>query len=196
MEQKEVWTIDNPQVILTLGDSLTAWYGLSGEESYPWQLSDRLESSWYHYEVINGGVSGNTSADLLSRAELYLDQDPNIVILVIGWNDGLRGMSTEALEKNILAIADIFLDQGIPVVLGWMDIPINLGLNYRREFRAVYDHVENARDNIYHMEKFLEDVIGVAKYNQPDRIHPTAEWYSIIVENLMKFLEKNKLISQ
>ncbi|MCH2188593.1 arylesterase [Candidatus Gracilibacteria bacterium] len=187
---------DEPQIILSLGDSLTAGYGLAPEESYPSQLEQKLSDEGYNYNIINGGVSGDTSAGLLSRAELYLDQNPDLVILVIGGNDGLRGLSTDTLEENILSIADIFLKQDIPVVLGGMDIPINLGLNYRKKFREVYESVTKQRDNIYRMEYFLEDVGGVAKYNQSDRIHPTAEGYEIIVENLFAFLKDKQLISK
>lgn len=188
-------TLNDQWVIVALGDSLTAWFGLPLEESYPSKLAKILEEEWYNYEVINGWVSGDTSQQLRERAELYLDQDPDIALIVIGGNDGLRGLSTDLLKQNILEIIDLYQENDIEIVLGWMDIPINLWLNYRNEFRKIYDEIAKERD-IYFLESFLKDVWGVASLNQADRIHPTSEGYDIIVANLYQFLLWNDILTK
>lgn len=182
------------EVILALWDSLTAGYGLEESESYPSQLQKKLDEEWYNYEVINAWVSWDTSANLLSRADLYLEKNPSIVLLVVWWNDGLRGLSTSDLKQNILSIIDTFPDSKI--VLGWMDIPANLWISYRNDFKKIYSEVAEERKNIYFLEYFLEWVWWKSQYNISDMIHPNRDWYEIIVGNLMKFLEKNKIITK
>lgn len=182
------------EVILALWDSLTAWYGLQESESYPSQLQKELSDEGYNYDVINAWVSWDTSANLLSRASLYIEKNPSIILLVIGWNDGLRGLSTWELKQNILSIIDIFPEAKI--VLGGMDIPENLWISYRNDFKKVYSEIASERKEIYFLEYFLEWVWGDPQYNITDMIHPNREWYEIIVENLMNFLEKNKILTQ
>ncbi|MDP5038932.1 MAG: GDSL-type esterase/lipase family protein, partial [Candidatus Gracilibacteria bacterium] len=142
----DIQTIENNQEILktkkilSLGDSLTAGYGLDILESYPSKLQESLKIEGYNYEVINAGVSGNTSDDLLSRIKLY-DDDYDIVIIVIGGNDGLRGNSLVNLEKNIQEIIDYFEGKNTKIVLGGLkQLPLNLGLNYIKEFTLVYEN--------------------------------------------------------
>ncbi len=182
--------------IIALWDSLTAGYGLEIQESYPAKLQKKLQEGNYNYEVINAWISWDTSDGLVARAELYLEQNPEIVMIVIGWNDGLRGLPTTNLEANILKIVDMYSEAWVKVVLGGMDVPANLGLTYRRDFRAVYNNVAQQRKNVEFLEFFLEWVAGKSQYNLSDMIHPNSEWYDIIVENLYKFLEKNKVITK
>lgn len=193
-EIKPVSETTQKQVILALWDSLTAGYGVEISESYPAKLQKNLDEEWYHYEVINAGVSGDTSANLLSRASLYLEKEPNIVILVIWWNDWLRWLSTDALKQNILGIIDTFPESMI--VLWGMDVPANLWLQYRNEFKKVYQVISKEREDIYFLEYFLEWVWGKQEYNISDMIHPNSAGYDIIVKNLMNFLEKNKVITK
>lgn len=180
------------EVILALWDSLTAWYGLEESENYPSKLQKKLDDAGYNYEVINAWVSWDTSANILSRASLYLEKNPSIVILVVWWNDGLRSLSTVDLQQNILKIIDTFPDAQI--VLGWMDIPVNLWISYRNDFKKVYADIAKEREDIYFMEFFLEWVWGKKEYNISDMIHPNSQWYDIIVANLVQFLEKNNVI--
>lgn len=185
----------NPQkkeIILALWDSLTAWYWVEEHENYPGQLQKKLDEAWYQYELINAWVSGDTSANVLSRAPLYRDQNPSIVILIVWGNDGLRGLSTLDLQQNILQIIENFPQSKI--VLWGMDIPSNLWEPYRNDFKKVYTQIAHQKKEIYFMEFFLEWVAGKMDYNISDMIHPNNQWYKIIVKNLMNFLEKNKII--
>ena len=189
-QQKPVET----RKIVALWDSLTAGYGVDVEENYPTKLQKKLQENGYTYEVINAWISWDTSDGLLSRAELYLEQKPEIAILVIGGNDGLRGLSTMNLEENILEIIDMYEQAWVKVVLWGMDVPINLGLAYRNDFKKVYQEVAEKRDKVAFFEFFLKWVAGKRDLNIDDMIHPNPAWYDIIVGNLYEFLEKEKVI--
>jgi len=183
------------KTILSLWDSLTAWYWLPISESYPSKLESVLQNNNYNYKVINAGVSGDTSKNLLDRAELYLDQNPDIVVLVIGWNDGLRGQSVDALKSHIQSIIDMY-QWNAEIVLWGMEIPANYWLRYMRDFKQTYYDIADENKNIYFLESFLKDVWWIAALNQADRIHPTSAWYDIIVENLYEFLEDEDIIQK
>jgi acyl-CoA thioesterase-1 len=115
---------------------------------------------------------------------------------VIGWNDGLRGLPTTNLEENILEIIDMYEEAWVKVVLWGMDVPMNLWLTYRNDFKKVYKDVAEVRDKVVFFEFFLEWVAGKSQYNIEDMIHPNPAWYDIIVSNLYEFLEKNKIITK
>lgn len=183
------------RTILALWDSLTAWFGLDISDSYPSKLEAVMIQDGYDYDIINGWVSWDTSQNLLDRAEFYLDQNPDIVLLVIGWNDGLRSLPTDTLEKNIQSIIDIY-EWKAKIVLWGMEIPAILWLNYARDFKKVYFNIADDNSEVYFFESFLEGVGGYTRYNQADRIHPTSEWYDIIVENFYEFLKKEDIITK
>lgn len=191
---QEVVDVTEKQVILALWDSLTAGYWVEENENYPSKLQKKLDEKGYHYEVINAWVSGDTSANVLSRASLYLEKKPNIVILVVGGNDALRWLSTLDLKKNIWAIIDTF--PAAKIVLGGMDIPANLGAQYRSDFKKVYTEIAQEKWEISFLPFFLDWVAGNPDLNISDMIHPNGKWYDIIITNLMKFLEENKIITQ
>lgn len=183
------------QTILALWDSLTAWYWVQISESYPSKLEAKLLENNYDYKIINAGVSGDTSKNLLDRAVLYKDQEPGIVLLVIGWNDGLRAGSTDTLKENIQKIIDMYKWESV-VVLWWMEIPGNFGGSYTNNFKQLYFDIAQENDDIYFLESFLKDVGWVTRLNQADRIHPTSEWYDIIVQNLYEYLEEEDIIQK
>ncbi len=193
-ENKTGLAPEQKQIILALWDSLTAWYSVEESENYPSKLQKTLDDSWYNYEVINAWVSWDTSANVLSRSSLYLEKNPSIVILVVWGNDGLRGLSTQDLKQNILQIIDSFPKSKI--VLWWMDIPANLWIAYRNEFRNVYKEIGKQREDIYFLEYFLQGVAGKSELNISDMIHPNSEGYDIIVKNLFEFLEEEKVIEK
>ncbi len=184
--------IQEKKVILALWDSLTAWYWVEENDNYPSKLQKILDEKWYNFEVINWWVSWDTSANVLSRASLYLEKNPEIVILVVWWNDWLRWLSTSDLKQNILQIIDTFPNS--KVVLWWMDIPANLWIAYRNEFKKIYKEIASERKEIYFLEYFLEWVAGKSQFNIDDMIHPNSEGYDIIVWKLVKFLEERKLV--
>lgn len=188
--------IDKSQTkkILALWDSLTAWYWLDISESYPLKLDALLKNNWYEYDVINAGVSWNTSDDLLSRLNLY-DQDYDIVIILIWWNDWLRWNSLINLEDNINKIIDHFDNKNTKIILWWLTIlPENLWYDYINEFKNVYEQISKNNKNIFFINDFLKDVAWNSKYNLDDKIHPNSSWYDIIVNNLLKFMQDNNLL--
>ncbi|MDP2090727.1 MAG: arylesterase [Candidatus Gracilibacteria bacterium] len=187
--------LEQKKTILALGDSLTAGLGVDVSENYPSKLEKKLAENGYNYKIVNAGISGDTSDGLKSRVGLYLDLKPEIVILVIGGNDGLRGLSTTNLKSNIIEIIDSF-PSTTKIVLGGMDIPINLGLKYRKEFKNVYTDIKKEKENIYLMDYFLEGVGGVRDLNISDKIHPNSAGYDLIVNNLYNFLIKNNILEK
>lgn len=179
--------------ILALGDSITAGYNLPLADSYPAQLEALLGDS---YEIINGWVSWDTSIQLLNRLDLYIEDVENmpvLAIVTIGWNDGLRWQSLEDLESNLNTIVEKLKEKDIVVVVSGMRLPLNLGLNYSRNFKALYSDVAENND-VYFLEHFLKDVEGYADLNLGDRIHPNKQWYTIVAQNMYEFLKNKKLV--
>lgn len=184
------------KIILTIWDSITAWYNLSLEDSYPWQLEKLLQENLYNYEVVNAWVSWDTSMQVLERIDLYLlDEEklPEIAILVVWGNDWLRWKSIEELSSNIDLIIKKLKDKNIKVVLWWMKIPPNLWLNYSRDFFSIYKKIAKNND-VYLINFFLEWVAWNRHLNLDDWIHPNKKWYEILAKNVFEFLKSNKLI--
>lgn len=174
--------------IVAFGDSLTAGLGVQADESYPAQLQRRLDDLNYPYRVINAGVSGDTTAGGLRRVSWILNNKPELVILELGANDGLRGLDVEQAKNNLRQIVERLRDGGATVVLAGMKLPPNYGEEYTTRFEAIYPAL--ARD--YHLPLipfFLEGVGGASSLNQADGIHPTKEGYEIIVEEVLKVLK-------
>lgn len=173
--------------IVAFGDSLTAGLGVSADESYPAQLQQRLDSLSYRYRVINAGVSGDTTAGGLRRVPWVLNSKPDLVILELGGNDGLRGLSLEQTKSNLGQIIQRLQRAGVTVILAGMRLPPNYGQEYTMGFEAIYPALAKQ----YHLPLvpfFLEGVAASATLNQADGIHPTKEGYRIIVEQILKTL--------
>jgi acyl-CoA thioesterase-1 len=161
-----------PRVVV-LGDSLTAGLGLPPDEAYPSLLQKRLKADNYDVEVVNAGVSGDTSADGLRRANWALEGDVRLLILALGANDGLRGLPPEQMKENLQAIIHRARQRGIPVLLAGMEAPPNYGEQYARAFRQVFRDL--AHDNkLVFVPFLLQGVAGVPDLNQADGIHPTS----------------------
>lgn len=197
VEKEDLWEniIVKEKTIIALGDSLTAWYWVDISENYPTKLEKKLLENNYDYKIVNAWISWDTSAWLKSRVSLYLEQNPEIVIIVIWWNDALRWLSTVDLKSNILSIIDTFPDN-TKIVLWGMDIPINLWLKYRNDFKNLYKEISKERENIYFLPYFLEWVWWNPNFNIDDNIHPNSQWYDIIVQNLYDFLIKNDVLTK
>ena len=174
--------------IVAFGDSLTAGLGVSSEESYPFQLQQRLDEAGYRYRVINAGVSGETTAGGLRRVSWVLSSKPTIVILELGANDGLRGLDVKDTRSNLEQIIQRLQAAGVTIVLAGMRLPPNYGADYTARFAAIYPELARTYRLAY-MPFFLEGVATQAALNQADGIHPTAAGYRVIVENLMRTLE-------
>lgn len=173
--------------IIALGDSLTAGLGVDPDLSYPAQLQKRLETEGYRYRVVNAGVSGETSSGTLSRLNWILSQNPDIVILEIGANDGLRGIETALVEKNLQEILKTLRERGVITIFAGMKMVRNLGDEYTARFNQMYPRLAKA-NNVIFMPFFLEGVATVRDLNRADGIHPNEEGYSRIVENLFPYV--------
>jgi acyl-CoA thioesterase-1 len=176
------------RVIVALGDSLTAGFGVAPDEAWPARIAARLARAGYPYRVINAGVSGDTSAGALRRIDWTLRARPEIVIVAVGANDGLRGQPVAMLRENLDSIVRRLRDAGARVLLAGMRMPPNYGETYTREFAAAYTEV--ARRTRTPLVPFLLD--GVAAnpgLNQADGIHPNAEGHRVIAERLWPHLE-------
>lgn len=179
---------DSRPRIVAFGDSLTAGKGLPLAEAYPAQLQRRLDESGYRYQVINAGVSGETSAGGVRRLDQILELQPQIVILELGANDGLRGVPIAHIYRNLEAIIQRLQKKQITILLAGMDLPRNYGETYVTEFRAIYPRLAQ-KYGIPLIPFILQDVAGRPHLNQEDGIHPTAEGYQIVVDNVMAILE-------
>jgi acyl-CoA thioesterase-1 len=174
--------------IVVLGDSLTAGLGLQPEQAYPALLQQRLDAAGLSYDMVNAGVSGDTSAGGLSRLDWALDGDVRVLIVALGGNDGLRGLPVSELKQNLSTIIERARAKNIRVILAGMEAPPNLGAAYTAAFHQVYPDL--ARQ--YHVELIpflLEGVAGRETVNQADGIHPTAEGARIVADNVWRILE-------
>ena len=174
--------------IVFLGDSLTAGLGLAADASYPARLQRRLDEEGYRYEVVNAGVSGDTSAGGLRRLDWSLEGDVRILVVALGANDGLRGLPPEELKKNLSAILDRAAARGIPVVLAGMEAPPNNGPEYTRQFRAAYADLAKTH-TVRFVPFLLQGVAGLAELNQADGIHPNARGAQLVADRVWSTLE-------
>jgi putative ABC transport system ATP-binding protein len=157
-----------------LGDSLTAGYGLAKEESVPSLIQMRLRSEGYPYDVVNAGVSGDTSAGGLSRLDWSLEGDVKILVIELGANDGLRGLPVANMKRNLTEIITRSQSRGIRVLLTGMEAPPNFGAAYTAEFRQVYRDLAKLPDVTF-MPFYLDGVAGLPDLNISDGMHPNAE---------------------
>ena len=176
--------------ILALGDSLTEGLGVDPNDNYPAQLEAKLKQMGYeNIEVVNSGLSGETSTGLVNRLDWVTQTKPDITILTIGANDAIRGLEIATIEANIRTAVKHLQDNGSEVILGGMQIYDNLGNDYVKSFSAIYPRI--AEDmNLQMIPFFLDGVGGKAELNQADAIHPTKEGYTIIVDkNILPVLK-------
>lgn len=174
--------------IVAFGNSLTAGLGVAPDESYPAQLQRKLDGAGYPYRVVNAGVSGDTTAGGIRRVSWVLNSKPSIVILELGANDGLRGLSLLETRANLEQIIQQLQNASVTVVLAGMKLPPNYGKDYTSGFEALYHAIAKQ----YHLTLipfFLDGVAGSSSLNQADGIHPTGEGYRLIVENVFPTLE-------
>ncbi len=167
-----------------LGDSLTAAYGIAIEDGFPAQLEQSLKEEGFDCEVLDAGVSGDTSAGGLARLDWMLADGPSHVILELGANDGLRGLPTEQMKANLDAIISRLKDEGLPVLLTGMLPPPNLGKDYTQAFSQVFQDLAE-RHEIPLYPFFLDGVAGEPSLNQPDQLHPLPEGVAVIVERIL-----------
>ena len=175
------------RVIVALGDSLTAGLGVPPEAAWPVRLQARLEREGYPYRVVNAGVSGDTSAGALRRVDWALRTGPEIAIVALGANDGLRGQPVAALRTNLEGIVGRLSSAGVRVLLAGMRLPPNYGAGYTRDFAEVFADVAR-RARVPLMPFLLDGVAGDPALNQADGIHPNADGHRVIAERVWPFL--------
>lgn len=175
--------------IVAFGDSLTAGYGLSPEDSYPSLLQEKLKADGYDYEIVNAGINGDTSAGGVRRIDWSLNAgDVKIVILELGANDILRGQPITEMKKNLAAIIERAKARGAQVLLAGMEAPTNSGIDYRRWTHGAFG--ELAKEHGVPMIPFLLDrVAGIQSLNQADGIHPNAQGARIVADTVYQYLK-------
>lgn len=180
---------ENLPAVVAFGDSLTAGYGLGSDESYTSLLQRKLDENGYHYHVVNAGVSGDTSAGGARRIDWALQSGTvKVLILELGGNDGLRGLSVADMKKNLSHIIESAQARKVKVILAGMEAPPNMGADYTREFRQAFRDLAK-QYQIPFIPFVLEGIGGRAELNQPDGIHPNAEGEKVLTENVWRVLE-------
>jgi len=169
--------------LVVLGDSIAAGYGLRREESFPARLQERIDREGLGFEVVNAGVSGDTSAGGLRRLDWALDGDVRVLVVELGGNDGLRGLPPEELKKNLTAIVRAAHERHLAVLLCGMEAPPNAGPVYAAAFRDAFTAV--AREEQVPLVRFvLDKVAGIETLNQQDGIHPNARGARIVADTV------------
>ena len=184
---KKPVSTERPRIV-AFGNSLTAGLGVPRDQSYPAHLQRALDAAGYAYQVVNAGVSGDTTAGGVRRVSWTLSSKPAIVILELGGNDGLRGLSLQETKANLERITQQLQQASVTVVLAGMKLPPNYGQDYTVGFEALYQALAKQ----YHLTLipfFLDGVATSPTLNQADGIHPTGEGYRLIVEKIFPVLE-------
>jgi acyl-CoA thioesterase-1 len=180
--------VDHRPKIVALGDSLTAGLGLNPDDAYPAVIQRRLNEAGLSYQVVNAGVSGDTSAGGLRRLDWALEGDVRVLIVALGGNDALRGLPVEELRRNLEEIIERARTKKIDVILAGMEAPPNFGGDYTSGFRTVYADLARKHD-VTLVPFLLDGVAGIDKMNQRDGIHPTAEGARRVADNVWSALE-------
>lgn len=171
-----------PRVVI-LGDSLTAGLGLVESQSFPARLQQRVDEEGYAFDVVNAGVSGDTSAGGLRRLDWALEGDVRVLVVALGANDGLRGLSVSDMKKNLTAIITQGKARGVTVILAGMEAPPNYGQEYAAAFRQAFRQVA-LEQRVLFIPFLLQDVAGHPALNQSDGIHPNADGASRVAQTV------------
>ncbi len=178
------------KTILFLGNSLSAGFGLDPAQAFPALIQVKIDSMGWDYEVINGGLSGETTAAGARRIDWLLRRKIDILVIELGGNDGLRGIPPEETRKNLMTIIDKTRasNADAEIILSGMEVPPNMGNDYAVEFRKVFPKVADEK-SVGLIPFLLEGVGGIPELNLPDGIHPTAAGHEIVANNVWKFLK-------
>ena len=176
--------------IVVLGDSITAGYGLDPQEAYPALLQKKVDADSLPYTVTNAGVSGDTTAGGLRRVAWALGKGADVLVIALGGNDGLRGISPEQTEKNLSGIIDKAREKNpaVKVIIAAMQMPDNMGAEFTTKFKGLFAKVAEEKKTKL-VPFLLEGVGGIDSLNQQDRIHPNVEGQAKVAENVWKVLK-------
>lgn len=177
-----------PKKLVVLGDSLTEGYGVARDAAFPAVLEKKIKATGKDWTVVNAGVSGSTSASAISRMKWIFKSKPDLVILALGANDGLRGLKVAESKKNLAEAVAYAKSQKVPVVLGGLYMPPNYGKVYATEFRSMYEDLAK-KDKLPFISFLLEGVGGKSQYNLADGIHPNEKGHAIIADNVFNSIK-------
>ena len=178
------------QRIVFFGDSITAGLGVEPEQAYPALIQQKIDSLGWHFDVVNAGLSGETSSGGLSRIDWVLQKPISVFVLELGGNDGLRGIDLSLTEENLQKIINR-VEAKYPrakIILAGMEVPPNLGQKYTKQFKEMYPALAQ-KNNVALIPFLLQNVGGIRSLNQQDGIHPTAKGHVIVAENVWKVLK-------
>jgi acyl-CoA thioesterase-1 len=178
----------NAKTVLFLGDSLTEGYQLAKEDAFPAVIERTLKAKYPDLRVINGGVSGATTASGLKRLNWYVKAKPDIMVLALGANDGLRGLKLAESEKNLSLVIEKAQNSGTKVLLVGMKMPTNYGEPYRSDFEKLFSKLAKKYELPF-VPFLLEGVGGNPKLNLPDGIHPNVEGHKVMARTVQEHLE-------
>jgi len=190
VKKSEPTVTQNKKNIIFLGNSITAGYGVGESEAFPALIQNKIDSLKLPFKVINAGISGETSADGLSRIDWVLKQPVDILVLELGGNDGLRGIPLQGTSQNLQGIIDAVKKKfpDTKLILAGMEIPPNMGKKYTDQFRALYGELAK-KNNALLIPFLLKGVGGNPELNQPDGIHPNPQGHKIVAENVWEVLK-------
>jgi acyl-CoA thioesterase-1 len=174
--------------MILLGDSLTEGYGVAKEAAFPALLEKKIKAAGLGWTVINAGISGSTSASGPSRIKWQLKSKPDLVVLALGANDGLRGLDVKSMEKNLSETIELTQKENVRVILAGMQMPPNYGEKYTKDFAAVFPRVAK-KYKIKEIPFLLEGVAADPKLNLPDGIHPNEKGHEVLAEAMFKALK-------
>jgi len=170
--------------LVVLGDSLTEGYGVAKESAYPALLEKKIhDAGKKEWTVVNAGVSGSTTASAVGRMKWLFKSKPDLLLLVLGANDGLRGLKVDESEKNLAKAIEYAQEQKVPLILGGLYMPPNYGKDYTEKFKKMYSDLA-AKYKIPLIPFVLEKVAGDPKYNLSDGIHPNEAGHKIIADTI------------
>ena len=179
-----------PRTIVVLGDSIAAGYGVEAGESFPDVLQKRLAEKKLPWEIVNAGVSGDTTAGGVRRMPWLLKRRVDVLLIELGGNDGLRGLAPEDTRANLEKIITLAREKypDVKIILAGMQMPSSMGADYTKKFSALFADVAKTQKTEL-IPFVLEGVGGKSELNQPDRIHPNPEGHKIVAQNVWAVLE-------
>ena len=179
------------KTIIFYGDSITAGYGVGTEFAFPRLIENQLDKDGFDVEIVNAGLSGETSAGGLTRIDWILNRPFDVFVLELGANDGLRGLPVNETSKNLQAIIDKVKAKypKTQIILAGMMVPPNMGQDYAKSFESLYPQLA-VKNKAVLIPFLLKDVAGIVELNQPDVIHPNTKGHKIIADNLYPYFKK------
>lgn len=175
--------------LIILGDSLTEGYGVSKDSAFPALLEEKIKASGKNWTVVNAGVTGSTTASAVGRLKWLLKAKPDIVLVILGGNDGLRGIKVTESQKNLSTAIEMIQKENRRVILGGLYMPPNYGVEYTAQFRKMYADLAK-KYSVPLIPFILDKVAGDPKFNQSDGIHPNEKGHKIIAETVFLSLKE------